>query len=215
MRPPPLRTIASLGAGVVMTAGVAISSAVFEGVEPSPSRPMAEAPLPLSRVIVLRVDSLAATRLVLSPNGAGGPPGDIPAWSLLHDYPAARGDRFIEDARGFPARALTWSYDSRVRSAGPLNGLALESFDPNSAAGGVTLPFGVRAVPLGVVPAGFALDVLFWGTLAYATFALLAWRRRSRSRRRLRSRQCVACGHPHLGEPACPECGHPHAAEAG
>ena len=198
-----------------MTAGVAILSVVFESVEPAPWRPMSEAPLPGQPGIVLRVDSLAATRLVLSPSGVGGPPGDLPPWSLLQSRTASRGDRFIEDARGFPARALTWRYDSLLYTRGPVNGFALESFDPSNRTAGITLPFGVRAVPFGVIPAGFAMDVAFWSTLAYAAFALVAGGRRRRRALRLRSRLCVACGHPGSGESACPECGTRRVAEAG
>lgn len=215
MRPSATRTITSLGAGILMTCGVATVSVAIESVEPAPWRPMTEAPLPNSADVVLRVDSLGATRLVLSPTGVGGPPGDIPKWSVLHASAASHGDRFIEDARGFPARALTWRFDSRLGTDGPMNGIALESFDPKDRTGGVTLPFGVRAIPLDVIPAGFALDVLFWGTLAHVAFTVAAWLRRRRRALRLQSHQCVACGHPESGESVCPECGAHHPAAAG
>jgi len=107
---------------------------------------------------------------------------------------------------GWPCRALV-RYGAR---AGPV--LPRSELDLGIVRRGLTLPPALRSprlgttMPLPLMPVwpGFAINTLFYGTLAFAAMAgVSAIRRRRRFKRGL----CVQCAYPLTGGEVCPECG--------
>jgi hypothetical protein len=106
-------------------------------------------------------------------------------------------------AWGWPAVSLAGGVHRRYLRApdGSLSGISEENVGfwwvPQGPLRGNRLPY-LPAWP------GFALDTVFYGTLAFLLWSAPGFVRRTRRRRR---GLCVACGYELKGTPKCPECG--------
>ena len=156
----------------------------------------------------------------------------LPAWSNLKsqmneaakearreaDKPEnANGERHIsppvllQKAYGFPFRSMYWNWDSGSRRANPMpqnflsNGMTLKPHTHNMRPSTFSLDHH-RALPLLVLPFGFALNTVITALLLWLLFiSLVKLRRTVRRRRGL----CVTCAYDLRGaeHEACPECG--------
>jgi hypothetical protein len=205
-----LLTLAGLlVAGATISLAFAIGCAMIAAVDASPTRTFRDLSIPGTTEIAEASTAFGATRFVVRGTKAQSA-GTLPASSRL---PALLGTKPVaaaylaEDLRGIPYRCLTWLYDSRSHGDGPQDAFALTPFRPDPAANVWIDPFTVRAIPLTVLPAGLALNTLFWAAVLW--IALSARRIVARLRSSLRSRRglCPRCAHSLSGTPACPECG--------
>jgi|GEM_PF-4216082 len=127
-------------------------------------------------------------------------------------YPIADGEpgEVMFQAFGWPVRAMwlraEWAPDRNVTNIG-MCGIQLK--DRSEAVGGSI--YAVRAIPIGVLPLGFAIDLLATALPVFGCMLAVHWMRRRM--RNLRG-QCQQCGYSLLGNTSgiCPECGASHAA---
>ena len=189
-----LLTLAGLlVAGATISLAFAIGCAMIAAVDASPTRTFRDLSIPGTTEIAEASTAFGATRFVVRGTKAQSA-GTLPASSRL---PALLGTKPVaaaylaEDLRGIPYRCLTWLYDSRSHGDGPQDAFALTPFRPDPAANVWIDPFTVRAIPLTVLPAGLALNTLFWAAVLW--IALSARRIVARLRSSLRSRRGL-CG---------------------
>jgi hypothetical protein len=184
--------------------------------------------------LVTRRDAFGATRIIAMPRGKPSDATDatdiFPSWS---DLPATMSERsaqaaniprdpgarnpprpvaLVDDARGWPVRALTchWDRGMTVKSQyssvqTPTRGIELPIFGGQQNAGGLDY---VRGLPLAIWWPGFAINTLFYAAILWLLFAApFALRRR----RRIKHGLCAKCGYDLRGIPPqtinCPECG--------
>ncbi|MCH7547467.1 MAG: hypothetical protein IID30_13790 [Planctomycetes bacterium] len=117
----------------------------------------------------------------------------------------------MQKAYGFPFRSMYWNWDGGIRIANPVprdpisNGIKL--WDRPSRPGTISLD-DQRALPLGVLPLGFALNAMISASLLWLLIpGPFVLRRFLRIRRGL----CPKCAYNLRGSPPesvqCPECG--------
>lgn len=111
----------------------------------------------------------------------------------------------IDDLHGWPMLSLRSSLDATIPNASVVaRGILLETAPPGSSPG--VLVTDHRALPLTVIPRGFAVNTMFYATLVSVPAGLFTT---IRAIRRRGQRLCPACGYDLRGQPqpGCPECG--------
>jgi hypothetical protein len=110
------------------------------------------------------------------------------------------------DARGWPFRSLVCRFEWRGPGEPDLR-CGVGIFESSRTLNALSY----RALPVEPIPLGFALDVLFWGTICYLCFLgvkrLLLGVKRLLRARRVRRGVCIRCSYPVAGSLVCPECG--------
>lgn len=194
-------------AGVITTVGIAWLSAAFASRQymPDASGDVARGDI---RIFLVRTDTPLLTWIEWKePRDGARRPIDPPAWAAPqlapHPTEPARPGRFIsmETASGFPLRALA----------------AEVGLDPQRPTTGWICHGGIllgkshvtngpppRALPLRIIPLGFAVNTALAVALGWLMLFLVPTLQRLLRERR---DACQKCGYGPLGTDGCPECG--------
>lgn len=134
-----------------------------------------------------------------------------PHWAELIPHADTKLDKHIStrtDAAGWPARMVRCSWVFNVSDAYEATSVSKElSTTTVSTRIHLDLQIGSFSIPYGPIWSGLALNILFYGGIAFALVrgpkSLRRWRRRKRGR-------CIRCNYDRAGLDAslpCPECG--------
>jgi hypothetical protein len=130
------------------------------------------------------------------------PSGWPPSWGMLDRLPhegVAKADRWLEDARGWPAVCMRCEFPRPFRGTLPVTG------GIRLADAGADVVLDPRAIPYTPHWRGLFLNSAFYGALLW-----LIWLTSGTIRRRFRHRRglCRRCGYDlRGGQTTCPECG--------
>ena len=114
----------------------------------------------------------------------------------------------VLDARGWPLRSMFVVLEPGPKPGWTVLSRACPSHLPDWQAPREEFQASARLVPLGIIWLGFAIDTIFYATLAWTLFAFPGIVRR---RLRAHGGRCTTCGydlrHRKLDARTCPECG--------
>jgi hypothetical protein len=138
----------------------------------------------------------------------------IPRWArthaAVHDHSS---DISVLDARGWPMLAMSSSLDVDFHWNGTNRGDAVtqtqHAISGSNGTSGGNVCLSYRLLPLGIIPGGYAVDVIFYWTVFAFLLSLASAPGWIRRRRRRSSGRCESCGYDrrHATTDRCPECG--------
>ena len=128
---------------------------------------------------------------------------EVPSWSIVHSRSRGERDRFLEEARGWPALALRSEVMISSYSYGNPTARARDAIVLRVVQEG---RWGGLLLPLRPIWSGFLIDTAFFGSIAFAVLFGPGMARRAARRSR---GQCLRCGYDMraIASATCPECG--------